>query len=79
MRFSSASDKLQAPGIHDKRYTWLRGATGFSGIEFNGFAVVQKSGFGDREVGDIETLVDCGREGSDDAQLAMIVMRNRLE
>ena len=62
--------------------TWLRGATGFSGIEFsgiefNGFAVVQKSGFGDREVGDIETLVDCGREGSDDAQLVMIVMRNR--
>ena len=56
---------------------WLLGATGFAGVEFNGFAVVQKSGFGDRDVGDIETLADCGREGSDDAQLVMIAMLNR--
>ena len=46
---------------------WLLGATRFAGVEFHGFAVVQKSGFGNRDVGDIETLVDCGREGSDDA------------
>ena len=58
---------------------WLLGATGFAGVEFHGFAVVQKSEFSDRDVSDIETLVDCGREGSDDAQLAMIVMRNRQE